>query len=294
MYDTQRAAMIYNESTRYTGLGDSYHYTSIDNADKILTYNGVDFRTTNINDFSDKTEGKAFGQFYISALERLLYERVIDFETFNILSSVKPMETHPFYAEDRKLGCMVMTVKEYDTHVLCFTTDGNSRYMENNYIRGDGHQGCVIKVRNGAFTECCGGLQKNSKRFVFKVMYGKEAVDNIYSYIKSLLACGDITEDNMNKFVKPLIEMYLHRVMYCVKLEKYRQEKEVRIITFTPKEDEKAECGKENSTVGKSYKHIELRKNSCLGVRVTGDFSNDNRGGVLNRLKERKYRLEHN
>ena len=72
------------------------------------------------------------------------------------------------------------------------------------------------------------------------------------------------------------------------------QEKEVRIITFTPKEDKKAECGKENSTAGKSYKHIELRKNSCLGVRVAGDFSNDNRGGVLNRLKERKYRVEHN
>ena len=130
--------------------------------------------------------------------------------------------------------------------------------------------------------------------FVNEVMYGKEAVDNIYSYIKRILACGDITEDNMNKFVKPLIEMYLHRLKYCVKLEKYRQEKEVRIITFTPKEDKKAECGKENSTAGKSYKHIELRKNSCLGVRVAGDFSNDNRGGVLNRLEERKYRLEHN
>lgn len=294
MFDTQKAAGIIFEYTHYNGYYCLYHYTSDDSADKILTSNGVDFRATNINDFSDKTEGKAFGRYYISALERLLHEKVIDFKTFNILSSVKPMETHPFYVENRKLGCMVMTVKEYDTHVLCFTTDGNSRYMENNYIRGDGHQGCVIKVRNGAFTECCGGLQKNSKRFVIKVMYGKEAAYNIYSYIKSILACGDITEDNMNKFVKPLIEMYLHRVMYCVKLEKYRQEKEVRIITFTPKEDEKAECGKENSTVGKSYKHIELRKNSCLGVRVTGDFSNDNRGGVLNRLKERKYRLEHN
>lgn len=294
MFDTQKAAGIIFEYTHYNGYYCLYHYTSDDSADKILTSNGVDFRATNINDFSDKTEGKAFGQIYISALERLLYEKVIDFEAYNILSSVKPMETHPFYVENRKLGCMVMKVKEYDTHVLCFTTDGNSRYMENNYIRGDGHQGCVIKVRNGAFTECCGGLQKNSKRFVIKVMYGKEAAYNIYSYIKSILACGDITEDNMNKFVKPLIEMYLHRVMYCVKLEKYRQEKEVRIITFTPKEDEKAECGKENSTVGKSYKHIELRKNSCLGVRVTGDFSNDNRSGVLNRLKERKYRLEHN
>ena len=294
MFDTQKAAGIIFEYTHYNGYYCLYHYTSDDSADKILTSNGVDFRATNINDFSDKTEGKAFGQFYISALERLLYEKVIDFEAYNILSSVKPMETHPFYVENRKLGCMVMTVKEYDTHVLCFTTDGNSRYMENNYIRGDGHQGCVIKVRNGAFTECCGGLQKNSKRFVIKVMYGKEAAYNIYSYIKSILACGDITEDNMNKFVKPLIEMYLHRVMYCVKPEKYSQEKEVRIITFTPKEDKKAECGKENSTVGKSYKHIELRKNSCLGVRVTGDFSNDNRGGVLNRLKERKYRLEHN
>ena len=294
MFDAQKAAKILLEYTRYKGYGYVYHYTSDDSADNILTSNGVDFWATNINDFSDKTEGKAFGRFYISALERLLHEKVIDSETYNILSSVKPMETHPFYAEDRKLGCMVMKVKEYDTHVLCFTTDGDSRYMERKYIRSEDHKGCVIRIRSGALTEYCDGLQENLEGFVNEVMYGKEAVDNIYSYIKSILACGDITEDNMNKFVKPLIEMYLHRLKYCVKLEKYRQEKEVRIITFTPKEDKKAECGKENSTAGKSYKHIELRKNSCLGVRVAGDFSNDNRGGVLNRLEERKYRLEHN
>lgn len=45
---------------------------------------------------------------------------------------------------------------------------------------------------------------------------------------------------------------------------------------------------------GYGYVYIELHKHSCLGVRVVGDFSNDNRDGFLNRLKERKYRLEYN
>lgn len=286
--DAERMAEIFIRYTRYQVIDELYHYTDIDCMENILQNDKVVFRMTNINDFSDKMESKSIEVYFDLAIEQLYIDGVIDLKIKELLSSIKIDEKHLFSTVDKIFGGEYMKSEPYDVYVLCFTTDGNSSYMTENYIRNSEHKGCIIHVNRNACGDFC---KKSHDYLMMKVIYGKEVIDNIYKFIKDELICGDKSDEFINKYVIPLIVAYIHQLRYCTKLSKFKSEKEIRLIKYIPKTENYDENFKIEEINGKCYGYIELERYGCWDVRLVGNYKTDETQRYCDLLSERQYRV---
>ena len=284
--DINKLVEIDISNVKYNGAYELFHYTGIENIDKILLQDNQVFRMTYIDDFSDKMEGKLITGFYNQAVEKLYQNGVIDQRIrkflLPIINRINNRE-HYFLVSDPRFDCNVMKKFNYNDYVLCFTTDGASDYMTDNYIKNDTHTGCVIRVC-GNFVDRLLPMYKNCS--IRKVLYGEEVIEFLYKRIKSILNCGDNTNEFLVNFADPLIWRLIKTLISSSKDSKFRNEREVRLIKSIPEGDNQIQ-----TINGKHYIYIEIPRCRCWGVRLIGDFNTDEGRRCHNLLNERGYRV---
>ena len=114
----------------YENIGRSYifHYTSFNVLSSILKTDCFSFRMTYSSDFEDKDEGTIIETVYSEVLRQMLVDNVINNKMYNLLFDLKPIDKMIDYEWPRYLSSIM-------SFVLCFTDNGNSNYMWDNYCK---------------------------------------------------------------------------------------------------------------------------------------------------------------
>lgn len=273
-------------------VGDLFHYTNIENVDKILCKDKITFRMTNIDDFTDKMEGKSIEVFYDLALERLLACKKITLATYNELSALKILDTITIEVHDNNPeSIIVFDNVPYVTYVSCFTIEGDSEYMQKNYFKNDEQKGCIIRLYGDFIKELSCKYQVNYRSSLLKVKYGKEVVEDIYKTIIKVLSFGNGSKEFLNNLAKPIIQMYLHELKYSAKLSRYKDEKEIRLVSYIPAE-EKYQNGirfETDPNTGKRYIHAELSKYFYRNIHFGKNLNENEKRNIKELLTDRGY-----
>lgn len=210
-----------------------YHYTKYDVADLILSSKGMSFRLTEINSFSDVTEGRLIQAYYEMALHNLLNKKVItDCEYDRLLCIDVPEKT--LIISDGKIG----SSSEFRIYVGCFSVIGQDEYMYENYIKNESHKGYCLEIPSWILENQFDrqGIALGCRYYLSPIIYGSSIVDEIENYLTDAKnICHEFSFEIMNEAMNTLIMERLFSMRPITKLDRYRKENEVRLVISLPK-----------------------------------------------------------
>ncbi len=210
-----------------------FHYTKFDTADLILSSEGIKFRLTDINNFSDITEGRLIQAYYEIALNNLLSKKVITTYEYDRLICIDVPEK-TLIVSDKKIG----SSSEFRVYVGCFSTIAQDEYMYENYIKNESHKGYCLQIPSWILKNQFDkrGIALGCKYSLSPVIYGSRIVDEIENYLTDAKnICHEFSVEIMKKALDTIIKERLFDMRPITKLDRYRKENEVRLIVYLPK-----------------------------------------------------------
>lgn len=205
-----------------------YHYTGMDNLSKIIQKDGIVLKFSPSKKFDDDTEGKVWKRHYHAVLERLFHEEKILLQEKEQLELLKPSRFYGFSHKNY--------ATENDEYIACFSLEKECDYMYQNYIKQDDNKGYCM--------EFCGwNLQHLKKAFrghglyLGKIMYGEETTHFLYKHLSEAIE----NSKNEKELLTPCLKTFISKYRFFFKEEKYRAEKEYRLMFTIPKKSKKSE-----------------------------------------------------
>lgn len=265
-----------------------YHYTAFDVANLILSSEGIVFRLTEINCFSDITEGRLIQAYYEIALHNLKVKSIISSQEYERLIRIElPEET--LIISSSNIG----SYTKYRMFVACFSKEGQNEYMYNNYIKNTNHEGYCIQIPsyilNEKFKQL--GIAIGCKLELAAVIYGNSIIEKIETYLIELKRiCLEFSSDILDNGINTLLRDYLKHMKPLTKLERYKNENEVRLIVYLPIENNNTlypDFIKKIDIANKSY--IEICFDKCLYGLFSHCIPEEKKEAFFNELKRRSY-----
>ena len=137
----EQLANLQYSNTKSTLPNNLYHYTKFDSVNSILAPKGIVFRFTEINNFSDVTEGRLIQAYYEIALHNLKEKQIISAQEYEKLIKIRVPEKTLFLF-DGNIGSSTY----YRMFICCFSTVGQDKYMYENYIKNNSHSGYCLQI----------------------------------------------------------------------------------------------------------------------------------------------------
>ncbi len=216
--------------------GVVYHYTSKEVIKHIFKPDALSFRLTKATKFKDKLEGVCGTAFWDLALEELAKERTISDDDRSKLELIKPTNTAFVYkqemSEERLLKSGLAT-----TYIGCFSLNGNSSYMVEEYIKNTGHEGIRIALDVDRLLDWQDEIGKcGYQASIVPVMYGREVIEYLKSKTRLLVdGLGGVDTKLFKENGIPVLESKLAQIKYMSKSGSFRREAECRIIVQVPR-----------------------------------------------------------
>lgn len=213
-----------------------YHCTDMDTVPCIVKDDAVYLRMKHIDNFEDRYEGKTVEIYYDLALERLYKEKCISLEIYEQLNNIQVPSKLLFVfntADNESEGRAI----EADCFVVCFSKT-RSPYMMEHYVKNAQKKGYCIEflwsnLKNNKTTQTFG---KGVRFLPQKVVYGSDAVQELYDFLKELISIPDTFDmDFLKTWGTGIIQEKLSYLQCRTKLFKYHQEDEVRLVLAIPR-----------------------------------------------------------
>lgn len=219
-----------------------FHYTRNENVSKIVKKNELRFFMTKSADFRDKNEGRLIENIFADVLASMRTSNVISENIYDLLNGTKPIDK-VFINRDKPNAVF----DNFDSFVACFTYDGNSDYMWDEYS-GEGNDSINISFEtfllNGGSLLIVGD-DDSSKQPCFNfnivnVIYERSKQFGIvYQRVLELVEAFESEADSPQNeaLLKVSVASCLKDLRLMFKGESYIQEKETRIIFNLPAND---------------------------------------------------------
>lgn len=126
----EQLANLQYSNTKSTLPNNLYHYTKFDSVNSILAPKGIVFRFTDINNFSDVTEGRLIQAYYEIALHNLKEKQIISAQEYEKLIKIRVPEKTLFLF-DGNIGSSTY----YRMFICCFSTVGQDNICMKTILR---------------------------------------------------------------------------------------------------------------------------------------------------------------
>lgn len=214
-----------------------YHYASFENAlsitgNFVLTVGGSILFHSRFDTLSDDYEGQGVEECYFEALEKYCLTHSIDKNIINLLKGIRPDDTYLYYLTEAPgvdYACKAKGV----AYICCFSLNGDSKYMWNNYLKG-AKSGFALGYNVTNIKENTNNFFGNGYRHIIqKVLYSKEdKIKFIYDFLETLLSKSHNEAD-----IKFYVSNFLNCNKYVFKRPCFSEEQEVRSVIFYPSDE---------------------------------------------------------
>ena len=213
-----------------------YHYASFENTlsitgNFVFTAGGSVLYHTRYNELSDDYEGQEVEECYLEALNKYCLSHKLEKRVADLLYSIKPNDTYLYYMTERAGVDHAYKAKGI-AYICCFSFNGDSEYMWNNYLKGE-KSGFAIGYNTTNLKSNANDYFGNGyKHIIQKVLYKKEdKIKFIYDFLNELLSKTH-REPALNFYVSN----FLNCNKYVFKRLSFSDEEEVRSVIFYPED----------------------------------------------------------
>ena len=226
----------------------AYHYASFEGACSITSHfnfvsGGSVLYHKIYSKLSDEYEGKDVENCYLKALRKYLYTHTVSEELTKLLKIIEPDNTYILTSGPARNAYHVYR-KKCSAYIACFSLDGDSIYMWDNYLKG-AKSGIALGYNTINLKSNTEDYFGNGYRHILqKVLYSEqEKVSFIYAFLTELLK--RTTDESHIRFY---VSNFLNCNRFVFKREEFSEEKEVRSVIFFPKDGRCALNTIENGT----------------------------------------------
>lgn len=279
LLDTKFLALQMQYFDKYDNIPNKflYHYTKAKNLYLILQENNYSFRMTRASDFVDKGEGKLIIDLYKKVIKQLINNKKIDDITYQNIVDVEPLDAILVNDDYTYLS-------KYESYVLCFCEKNSDNYMWDEY--GDKKTGICIYVPTYLFHASFLKVNKCQKTnhmpcfdySIVKIVYdAKEQLNILYNRILEIINIfnSEIKNENAWGSLKFIIAWTLKELRLMFKLDKYKDENEIRLIfqlAISNIDYEKCVCENED---GKRFVTLEINKQEQYIINKGANFKSE-------------------
>ena len=263
-----------------------YHYYSGASARKVFKKDCVHLRLSKVSAYKDKMEGVAVAAYYDSALEELKAEKCISKEQYNLFKTLE-VPNELFLPIDEIDGIDHWSYTQFEAFAICFSTERDDPYMFQNYGGKGKEEGHCVHLFGLELKDLETRAIANYSRIVLSpILYGHSAKDFIKE--KILAVTGN---QYLMKSYRYYIEDILWLCQYTVKLAKYSEEHEIRLLVFLPVN--KREGYQDIELIKDDPEHIYFNIPKCVFCSTSHDPKNTQQenSAFIDLLKENKYDL---
>lgn len=213
-------------------LTDIYHYTSGSGFNSILfnknESDNITIWASRFDCLNDKSEGKNVVLIYRELCQELLNNRKIKKDFFDTIVDLRPSEKalFSFTQEQNKSSNM----QECSRYIISFSTENDSLPMWNYYSKGNYYEGFNIgfEPRNLNMSLENSFKDKNINANIYSVIYNQEEMKKLIK--KVILQLYKSYDESNSKLLTDFISQRLFDWSLCFKSDKFRHEKEVRVV----------------------------------------------------------------
>lgn len=274
-----------------------YHYTDIKTTLDILSSQSVCLRMTNAEDFEDTFEGKTIEVYYDLALHNLKQSGLLDDRFYDILGKIDTYYSNRLFFQFFDQNGLYTKSAKYNAYVACFSTLKQDPFMIKNYIKHPDKKGyCIGLYSTNLRSNRTIYSTQNRGWFDFaKVLYGANIISMLESEIKLIYShYSKLADEEITEYIVPYMTELLKSLKLKAKLSKYEKENEVRLILYTPiQEDISKNYGvyytEERNERGKRFIDVKFPKTAFSDLLPTDSVDEKERAYTIEQLSHRGY-----
>lgn len=268
--------LLLSPCTHCNSLLNLFHYTTAYAKEQIICEDGIHFRFSKASDFLDKNEGIHILEPFYHTLGTLYNNGEINKDIYENLKNINKSD---------------ICDNNQRTWILCFSENGNSKYMKERYAPKDGY---VIGISFEHLVRQYDEIVKDYDMEIIKVEYSHETIkDTLIMVIKLLyesynheakIAPQYISELSLK--LKEAVALALSRYSYIYKSSEYAEEQEIRLV-FKASDDSLNELPKEK----KEGLYYNGKNNLFLGIHPTALYYCNHKLSVCNDFRLNKPKI---
>ena len=258
-------SLLFTEGNFDGEVPNLFHYTAVENREKIIKNDGLSLRFTRADKFQDKKEGKHIIPILCDLLEDCQSHGLIDEEFYRNASCI--IENSNDVSDELR-----------NLYVFCFSKNGTSAFLKENYAcKGNTTNGIVIGIKALSLEDLLYEETKEEKKwysgttapiFIKDVLYNQEDLKECIRRL--LLKTYELRkqDDAQHKLLKKIIRGLLYSYGLVYKDKNYRNEEETRIIVDASEinfcVDVFSKC--QNDNIDPRYIYLNLPRSALYGV----------------------------
>lgn len=265
-----------------------YHYTNADNWESILLNkdckDGIILYASRIDCLNDTMENKLATELYNEVLNEISSEAKIPSNIIDLFRNIEPSAVFPLRSKN------IEKYYDYYTYVTCLSKSDDLLNMWKYYSKGNGYNGINVGLYND-FEGNINGIEEPFKVMVYPIVYDKnEQKNHIKRFIKDFIRTEkeDFIDAKSTDVIATFVGDALSVWNTLFKSEYFKEEQEVRVLIFVPKNSKTAV---EHRQVGANivpYIKLQINKEAIGSVRI-GPINSETADKNITIIKEALY-----
>lgn len=245
-----------------------YHYTNFNNWKSVFLnnncQNGIVLYASRIDCLNDTMENQLATELYNEVLNEISGEAKFPSEIIDMFRNIKPHTEFPLRSKD------VETYYDCYIYATCFSQSKDLLNMWKYYSKENGYNGLNIGLYDD-LEENVTGIDKPFKVMVYPIVYDKEEQkDLIKRFIKDFMRIEkkDFIDKESPEVINTFVEDALSVWNTIFKSEYFKEEQEVRILVFVPKNSKNNIEYRQVGTNIVPYIKLQINKKAVNSIRI--------------------------
>lgn len=209
---------------------DIYHYTSPNGVNSILYSDSGNIKlwASRFDCLNDASEGKIVMDIFNETCKKMLKNKIISKELFDVVSTVRPSKTR--LIKKWVNGELKISRPEYESYIISFSKNRDSLAMWNYYSKENKYEGYNIGFSPKNLTEYLENSfsEKDVEVSLYPIVYNRDEQE---MYIFKLLSkMQELYDKQYENQIRAVVSEHLLEWNLIFKSEFFKHEEEVRII----------------------------------------------------------------